>query len=95
MKKDDLIRIEREKAWIGDAVLALFARGWVLAERGSMDGEWFTQMTSNDFLSTFGKPTEIEARIGEIYREEGLDAAFAWMESELVPKFRRRMAKRS
>lgn len=94
MKKDDEIRIEREKAWIGDAVLALFARSWVLEERGRMDGEWFTQLTSNGFLSTFGPPTEVEARIGEIYREDGLAAAFLWMEAELLPKFRQRMAKR-
>jgi dsRNA-specific ribonuclease len=94
MKREDEVRIEREKAWIGDAVLALFARSWVLEERGRMDGEWFTRLTSNEFLSTFGPPTEVEARIGAIYREEGLAAAFAWMETELLPKFRRLMAKR-
>lgn len=94
MKKDDEIRAERESAWIGDAVLALFARSWVLRERGAMDGEWFTRMTSNDFLSAFGQPTRVEANIGRIYREEGLEAAFAWMDAELVPLFRKQMAKR-
>jgi len=94
MKKEDVIRAERESAWIGDAVLALFARSWVLRERGSMDGEWFTLMTSNDFLSAFGAPTRVEAEIGRLYREEGLEAAFAWMEAELVPLARKRLAKR-
>lgn len=94
MKKDDEIRQLRESAWIGDAVLALFARSWVLEERKKMDGEWFTAMTSNDFLSCFGQPTAVEAKIGEIYRAQGLEGAFAWMDAELVPKFRQRMAKR-
>jgi hypothetical protein len=94
MKKDDEIRQMRESAWIGDAVLALFARSWVLRERGNMDGEWFTRMTSNGFLSSFGPPTGVEAKIGEIYREGGLEAAFAWMDAELIPVFRKQMAKR-
>ena len=94
MTKNDEIRIEREKAWIGDAVLALFARSWVLNERGHMDGDCFTHLTSNDFLSTFGNPTAIEAQIGTIYREDGLAAAFSWIESTLIPKFRQQWAKR-
>lgn len=94
MNKNEEIRIEREKAWIGDAVLALFARSWVLGERGCMDGDWFTRLTSNDFLSTFGNPTSIEAQIGMIYREQGLTAAFSWIEATLIPKFRQQMAKR-
>ena len=94
MNKIEEIRIEREFAWIGDAVLALFARTWVLRERGSMDGEWVTRLTSNDFLSAFGAPTAVEAKIGRIYREQGLDAAFAWIDAEFVPLFRRQMAKR-
>lgn len=94
MKKDDEIREERERAWIGDAVLALFARSWVLKERGSMDGEWFTRLTSNGFLSAFGQPTRVEAKIGQIYREQGLEAAFVWMEGELIPLFKKQMANR-
>ncbi len=90
----DPIREEREHAWIGDAVLALFARQWVLRERGTMDGEWFTRLTSNDFLSCFGQPTRVEARIGRVFRENGLDAACAWIESELLPLFLRQMAAR-
>ena len=94
MNKTDEIRIEREAAWIGDAVLALFARSYVLKERGSMDGEWFTRLTSNGFLSAFGAPTAVEAKIGKIYREQGLEAAFAWMEAEFIPLFRKQMANR-
>ena len=77
---------------MGDAVLALFARQYVLRERSAMDGEWFTRLTSNDFLSAFGNPTRVEASIGKLYLSEGLDAAFAWMDAELIPLFRRQMA---
>lgn len=92
--KDDAIREERELAWLGDAALALFAREFVLRERKAMDGEWFTRLTSNDFLSAFGAPTSVEARIGRMYKEQGLAAAFAWMDAELVPLFRKQIAKR-
>lgn len=94
MSSKDEIRIERSNAWIGDAVLALFARQFVLRERGSMDGEWFTRMTSNEFLSAFGNPTRVEASIGKLFLEQGLDAAFAWMNENLVPLFRKQIAKR-
>lgn len=92
-KNDDLQR-EREAAWVGDAVLALFARQFVLRERDSMDGEWFTRLTSNDFLCAFGQPTRVEAGIGRIYQEQGLEAAFAWMEANLVPMFLKQVANR-
>lgn len=91
---EDLLRVEREHAWIGDAVLALFAREWVLRERGVMDGEWFTRLTSNDFLACFGQPTRIEAQIGRLYREQGLAGAFEWIEGQFVPLLRRQMAAR-
>ncbi len=93
-RKDDELKREREAAWIGDAVLALFARQFVLRQRDSMDGEWFTRLTSNDFLSAFGNPTRVEAGIGKIYQENGLEAAFAWMEENLVPLFLKQAAKR-
>jgi dsRNA-specific ribonuclease len=93
-RKDEEIRLERESAWVGDAVLALFAREFVLKERGSMDGEWFTRLTSNDFLSAFGNPTRVEASIGKLYKEQGLAAAFAWIEAETLPLFRKQMANR-
>lgn len=93
-RKDEELRKEREAAWVGDAVLALFARQYVLRERAAMDGEWFTRLTSNEFLSAFGNPTRVEASIGRLYQESGIDAAFAWMEAELVPLFRKQIAKR-
>ncbi|HSP42890.1 MAG TPA: hypothetical protein VLO11_08470 [Luteolibacter sp.] len=93
-RRDDDLKREREAAWVGDAVLALFARQFVLRERDSMDGEWFTRLTSNDFLSAFGNPTRVDAGIGKVYQEEGLEAAFAWMEGNLVPLFHKQVAKR-
>lgn len=77
----------RQKAWIGDAVLSLYARQWILREKGRMDGEMHTRFTSNDFLATIGNPTGVEARIGVIYETEGLEAAFTWIERELLPVF--------
>lgn len=94
-RKDEEIRETREAAWVGDAVLALFARQFVLRERRAMDGEWFTRLTSNEFLSAFGNPTQVEASIGKLYLAGGLDAAFAWMEGELLPLFRKQIAKKS
>jgi 23S rRNA maturation mini-RNase III len=91
-RRDEEMKEERECAWVGDAVLALFARQYVLRERGSMDGEWFTRLTSNDFLSAFGNPTRVEASIGRLYLEGGLEPAFAWMEENLLPLFRKQVA---
>jgi len=93
-RKEEEMRQDREDAWVGDAVLALFARQFVLRERGNMDGNWFTHLTSNDFLSAFGNPTRVEASIGRLYLDQGLDAAFAWMEAELLPLFRKQMQNR-
>jgi len=93
-RKAEDLRQERETAWIGDAVLALFARQFVLRERQTMDGEWFTRLTSNGFLTSFGNPTRVEASIGKLYLEGGLEAAFAWMDAELIPLFRKQIAKR-
>lgn len=94
MTRNEALKIERVAAWIGDAVLALFAREFVLRERGCMDGVWFTHLTSNDFLSAFGNPTSVEARIGEIYRTEGLAAAHAYIEAEFLPLFRKQIVKK-
>ncbi len=77
----------RNAAWIGDAVLSLFARSWLLREHGAMDGERLTAFTSNHFLASFGNPTEVEAAIGEIYARDGLAAAFAEIEQRLLPAF--------
>lgn len=86
-KKTDEKRREQELAWIGDTILDLFARTWILENRGKLCGETLRRMTSNQFLACFGNPTTMEARIGKVYQEEGIDAAFAWIESELMPLF--------
>ena len=91
-RKDQDLRQEREAAWIGDAVLALFARQFVLRERKTMDGAWFTHLTSNEFLSAFGNPTRVEAMIGKTYQEGGLEAAFEWLEATIIPLFRKQVA---
>jgi len=89
MKKNDpAITQEREEAWIGDAVLALFARKWILETDGKMDGEKFVRFTSNDFLRRLGNPTSEEAAIGRVYKKEGLEAAFLYMEERMLPKFK-------
>ncbi|MBC7980396.1 MAG: hypothetical protein H7Y36_07530 [Armatimonadetes bacterium] len=88
------MKIEREAAWIGDAVLALYAREYVLKERSCMDGAWFTHLTSNEFLSAFGNPTAVEARIGNIYRNLGLAAAYNHIETEFVPLFIKQIQKK-
>ena len=86
-KRDPAIAQEREEAWTGDAVLALYVREWILREHGAMDGEMFVRFTSNDFLRCAGNPTSVEAAIGRVYAEHGLQAGFDWIEKELYPKF--------
>ena len=93
-KNLDPIEQERQQAWVGDAVLALFARRWILEEKGRMDGEMLGRMTSNQFLSQFGNPTSVEAEIGRMYEREGLDAAFADLEERLLPLFRKQERKK-
>jgi hypothetical protein len=78
-----------EDAWIGDAVLALYARLKILREDGRVDGEKCKRLTSNQFLGTFGEPTRVEAKIGRVYASEGLEAAFRWIEGHLLPLFER------
>ena len=83
-----------KQAWIGDAVLCLFAREKILREGGSVDGEKYTRLTSNQFLSGLGEPSEVEARIGRVYEAKGLAAAFAFIEDEVVPLFTKQEANR-
>ncbi|MEN9224556.1 MAG: hypothetical protein Q6L60_10235 [Thermostichus sp. HHBFW_bins_43] len=88
----------RDKAWLGDAVLGLFARQWLLGspQEWQMDPpphsdlgrtELFTWLTSNQFLSALGDPTGVEAEIGLVYETEGLQAAFAHIQAHLLPLF--------
>ena len=74
MKEDT--KIEQELAWIGDAVLGLFARKWILEMEKKINAKMFTRMTSNIFLNGFGNPTKVEAEIGLIFNNEGLEKAF-------------------
>ena len=78
-----------EDAWIGDAVLTLYARLKILRETGRVDGERSKRLTSNQFLGTFGEPTKVEAEIGRVYAREGLEAAFQWIDLHLLPLFDR------
>lgn len=77
----------RAQAWIGDTVLDLYARSYILKLKGKMDGEMLARMTCNQFLSALGNPTVVEAEIGVIYQAQGLDAGFAWIEENLLPIF--------
>ncbi len=77
------------EAWIGDAVLCLYARLKILNEDGLLDGEKQVRMTSNQFLGTVGEPTRVEAEIGKVYLRDGLQAAFTWIENNLMPMFQR------
>jgi len=86
-RNQELIDQEREEAWVGDAVLALFAREWLLREKGKIEGEAFIRFTSNDFLRMVGNPTSVEAEIGRVYQEDGLQAGFDHIEEKLLPLF--------
>jgi hypothetical protein len=80
-------RARREEAWIGDAVLSLYARKWILLNVGRTSTELFTAMTSNRFLSCVGDPTLVEAEIGRVYEVRGLDGAFSHISETLLPLF--------
>ena len=83
------------EAWIGDAVLSLYARLKILREDGHRDGEKLLRMTSNQFLGITGEPSAVEAELGRVYAREGLETAFLWIEQRLVPVFERLEAKRN
>ncbi len=88
MKHDELqLTREREEAWVGDAVLALFVREWIMRVDGALDGDKFTRFTSNDFLRVVGNPTRVEAVIGQLYKRDGLQAAFDHIAEQLLPVF--------
>ena len=83
-----------KEAWIGDAVLTLYARSRILREDGIADNAKAERMTSNRFLSAISDPSEAEAAIGRVYQSQGLDAAFRWIEDRLMPVFDRQEGKR-
>ena len=70
-------------------MLALYARLKILREDGKLDGAKSVRMSSNQFLAAFGEPTAVEAKIGRVFEKDGLAAAFAHIESTLIPLFTR------
>jgi hypothetical protein len=87
-------RAEQELAWVGDAILALWARERILRELGRLDTQAFLHLTSNEHLAGIARPTRVEAEIGVVYRRDGLAAAFAYIEARLMPVFKRQEANR-
>lgn len=83
-----------EEAWVGDAVLSLYARRRILRNSGSLDSAALERMTSNRFLAGVGEPSEVEAMIGRVFETAGLDPAFDWIEEKLMPLFARQEEKR-
>jgi len=92
--RHEAIQREREEAWLGDAALALVVREWILAREGRMEAPLFAELTSNQFLSRLGAPTTVEAEIGRVFREGGLDAVRAWITGRLIPHFERHLNRR-
>lgn len=88
----------RDLSWIGDALLSLFAREWILEREAQLAGvraELFRDLTSNQFLSALGPPSVVEARIGDAYRSGGLPAARKYFDEALAPLFLKQHARRS
>lgn len=85
--------VARAQAWVGDAVLALYVREWILSFKGEIDGALFIEFTSNNFLRLTGNATGVEAQIGRIYKDAGLAAANAWIEENLRPRMEQRLHK--
>jgi dsRNA-specific ribonuclease len=85
----------RQEAWIGDAVLELYARHWVLKESNQRDADRKVRFVRNSFLSQLGQPTRVEAEIGRRYQEEGLKAAFDWIARHLQDLFAKQEANRA
>jgi hypothetical protein len=85
---------EQHLAWIGDAVLALWAREHILRTLGRLDTETFLRLTANSFLQSLGRPTRVEAEFGLVHQQQGLAAAFAYIEARLLPTFERQEANR-
>ena len=79
---------DRELAWIGDAVLGLVAREWILERGKGLDGEMHRLVTSNDFLRNFGHPTLVEAELGVLFQKDGLDAVRNRFREVIMPKLR-------
>jgi len=88
----------RDDAWIGDAVLSLYLRRLLIDNEvgpASIRTEVFKYFSSNTFLNSFGRPTVMEAEIGDIYYQEGLESAFRFIEMKYLPVIKRQLANRT
>lgn len=79
---------DRELAWIGDAALGLVAREWILDRGKGLDGELHRVVTSNSFLRNFGHPTLVEAEMGRMFKDGGVDVVREHFHSVILPKLR-------
>jgi hypothetical protein len=98
-KRMSIEHTSRGEAWVGDAVLALYARRWLLryTPKKLSDGDrqqLFELFVSNQFLSSFGEPSQIEAAIGRKFEQEGLTAAFVHIEKSFLDSFCKSARKR-
>lgn len=93
VRKSEL-ELLRADAWLGDAVLELYVRSWILEKNGTVDAEMKMRFTCNQFLNHFGQPTNVEAEIGRCYKDYGMEAAFAWIRENLEPLFLKQEANR-
>jgi hypothetical protein len=89
----------RDQAWVGDAVLALYARRWLLRHTSKKMSDadrqqLFELFVSNQFLSSFGEPSQVEAAIGRKFEQEGLLAAFIHIEKSFLEPFCKSARKR-
>ena len=83
--------IEKAEAWLGDAVLALLTRDWLIKTLDSTDGDLQGLITSNHFLSRFGPPTAVEAALGRLWRDHGYAAAEAEFRQKFLPEMIRHL----
>ena len=82
-------------AWLGDAILALYTREWLLEAplpKGCDPQQVFPLVTSNQFLSGIEEPTRFEARIGKAYKNGGLAEAVAILDAELKPRLHKQVS---
>jgi dsRNA-specific ribonuclease len=84
----------RADAWLGDAVLELYVRAYILRQHGCIDAEMKTRFTSNQFLNSLGNPTRVEAAIGQLHQRHGLQAALDWIQQHVEPLFLKQEAKK-
>ena len=70
MRKHERLEQTLKEAWIGDAVLCLYARSKILLEDGLIESDKFVRMTSNKFLGVIGEASEVEAKIGRVYQRK-------------------------